>query len=487
MRGGIFWRTFLAFLLITVFTVLLFTAVLATSLQIDRQESYEAEVFSQAREVAEYMSRLNLLSSIRENSTMQFVIRSKLADIHDRYNADVWIVSYGSNYNYVEYLDSSWNTSEYLTSEAVNEQLLKISRGEEIRVKGLFPELGKEIVTIGVPWKYSEGHVVGAVLLHISTESLQVHITDMLPMLLLAGLGVLILGTLFSLVLARSQIQPLREITDAVNTFAKGKLDRRVNLQCGGELQKLGDSINQMAFELSNLEESRKSFVANVSHELRSPLTSIRGYVEALQDGTIDPADRAKYMGVVLDETNRLTDLVRDLLDLSRMDSGKFPLHLQRTDLNELIRLSVLSFEKRIEEKQIEVEVTLDDDPRFVRADPDRIRQVMTNLIDNALKFLPEKGRLSVGARREGKNILVWVEDNGPGISPEDLPFIFDRFYKADKAHTSGMGTGLGLSIVKRILDQHDSRIQARSEEGKTVFSFALREDRENKEIPVNR
>ena len=223
MRGGIFWRTFLAFLLITVFTVLLFTAVLATSLQIDRQESYEAEVFSQAREVAEYMSRLNLLSSIRENSTMQFVIRSKLADIHDRYNADVWIVSYGSNYNYVEYLDSSWNTSEYLTSEAVNEQLLKISRGEEIRVKGLFPELGKEIVTIGVPWKYSEGHVVGAVLLHISTESLQVHITDMLPMLLLAGLGVLILGTLFSLVLARSQIQPLREITDAVN-LRQGKI-----------------------------------------------------------------------------------------------------------------------------------------------------------------------------------------------------------------------------------------------------------------------
>ncbi len=487
MRGGIFWRTFLAFLLITVFTVLLFTAVLATSLQIDRQESYEAEVFSQAREVAEYMSRLNLLSSIRENSTMQFVIRSKLADIHDRYNADVWIVSYGSDYNYVEYLDSSWNTSEYLTSEAVNEQLLKISKGEEIRVKGLFPELGREIVTIGVPWKYSEGHVVGAVLLHISTESLQVHITDMLPMLLLAGLGVLILGTLFSLVLARSQIQPLREITDAVNTFAKGKLDRRVNLQCGGELQKLGESINQMAFELSNLEESRKSFVANVSHELRSPLTSIRGYVEALQDGTIDPADRAKYMGVVLDETNRLTALVRDLLDLSRMDSGKFPLHLQRTDLNELIRLSVLSFEKRIEEKQIEVEVTLDDDPRFVRADPDRIRQVMTNLIDNALKFLPEKGRLSVGARREGKNILVWVEDNGPGISPEDLPFIFDRFYKADKAHTSGMGTGLGLSIVKRILDQHDSQIQARSGEGKTVFSFSLHEDRENKEIPVNR
>ena len=200
MRGGIFWRTFLAFLLITVFTVLLFTAVLATSLQIDRQESYEAEVFSQAREVAEYMSRLNLLSSIRENSTMQFVIRSKLADIHDRYNADVWIVSYGSDYNYVEYLDSSWNTSEYLTSEAVNEQLLKISKGEEIRVKGLFPELGREIVTIGVPWKYSEGHVVGATLdrVFISTESLQVHITDMLPMLLLAGLGVLILGTLFS-------------------------------------------------------------------------------------------------------------------------------------------------------------------------------------------------------------------------------------------------------------------------------------------------
>ena len=142
-------------------------------------------------------------------------------------------------------------------------------------MQGLFPELGEDIVTIGVPWRYSDGHVVGAVLLNISTEDLRVRFMDVLPSLLPVGVGVLILGVFCSLLLARSLTRPLKEITAAVRDFSKGRLDRRVQLSCGGELQALGDEIDRMAFELSNMEQSRKSFVANVSHELRSPLTSI--------------------------------------------------------------------------------------------------------------------------------------------------------------------------------------------------------------------
>ena len=316
--------------------------------------------------------------------------------------------------------------------------------------------------------------VVGAVLLNISTEDLRVRFMDVLPSLLPVGVGVLILGVFCSLLLARSLTRPLKEITAAVRDFSKGHLDRRVQLTCGGELQALGDEIDRMAFELSNMEESRKSFVANVSHELRSPLTSIRGYVQALRDGAIPEEEREKYMDVVLDETARLTALVRDLLDLSRIESGKFPMEMARIDLCEQMRRALLSFEGRIEEKRVEVAAELPETPCWVMADAGRIRQVIGNLIDNALKFLPEGGTLSVGVGSAGKRVYAYVEDNGPGIAKDDLPFIFDRFYKADKAHTAGMGTGLGLSIVKRILEQHGGGISVSSEPGRTVFRFEL-------------
>ena len=485
-HGGIFVRMFLGFLAITLVTVLLFTFILTASLQAQRQTAYEDEVRAQAREVASYMSHLNQLQFVFESSTMRYVLYSKMQTIQERYNADIWIVSYDNGRLLYQYLDRGGNIVDptYITSEAVLEQIALIYQGQEIRVQGLFPELGDEIVTIGVPWKYSDGHVVGAVLLHISIEDLRVRFMDVAASLLPAGLGVLILGVVFSFVLARSQTRPLKEITAAVRDFSKGRLDRRVQLKCGGELQALGEEINRMAFELSNMEESRKSFVANVSHELRSPLTSIRGYVQALRDGAFPEEEREKYMDVVLDETARLTALVRDLLDLSRIESGKFPLNLERIDLCEQMRRTLLSFEQRIDQKHVEVEAELPDAPCWVNADADRIRQVISNLIDNALKFLPEGGRLGVGVGSAGKRVYAYVEDNGPGISADDLPFIFDRFYKADKAHTAGMGTGLGLSIVKRILEQHGGNISVSSEPGQTVFRFELAAAPEEKKLP---
>ena len=176
MRGGLFWRIFGAILSAMLVTVLLFTGIMATSLQQVRQDGYESEVRMQAHEIADYMMHLNQISSVRDNVTMQYILRRKISEIHDRYNADIWIVSYNSGL--AQILDSSWNTSEGIFSDSVTEQLQIIQRGQEIRVTGLFPELGDSIVTIGVPWTYSDGQVVGSVLLHISTDSLRVRIID---------------------------------------------------------------------------------------------------------------------------------------------------------------------------------------------------------------------------------------------------------------------------------------------------------------------
>ena len=355
-------------------------------------------------------------------------------------------------------------------------QLSVIQTGEEIRVTGLFPELGDQIVTIGVPWWYGDDVVVGAVLLHIPMKSLKISVMAVARQILPEALLSLLVGAVLAFFLARSQTRPLREIQSAVQEFTKGDLTRRVTLNCGGELEELGDAINRMAAELNRMEDSRRSFVANVSHELRSPLTSMRGYVQAMLDGTIPPEDSQKYLGVVMDETTRLTDLVRDLLDLSRLESGKFPLNVAPFDLNELIRRTLISFEGRIDQKRIEVEVELADDPLTVMGDTSRIAQVVTNIVDNAGKFMPDDGtgRLGITTAREGRGVRTVIRNNGPAIAENDLPYIFERFYKADKAHTSGQGTGLGLSICQRIMQQHGSKIEVRSSPEETAFWFLL-------------
>ena len=262
--------------------------------------------------------------------------------------------------------------------------------------------------------------VVGAVLLHIPTQSLKISFGSVILQTLPAAILALVLGTILAFFLARSQIRPLNEIKSAVKEFTKGDLTRRVNVRSGGELQELGDSINRMAEELSRLEDSRRSFVANVSHELRSPLTSMRGYVQAMQDGVIAQEDMPRYLGIVRAETERLTDLVRDLLDLSRLESGKFPLTLAPFDANELARRNLINFERRIDEKGIEVRIDLADDPLMVMADASRINQVVSNIIDNAVKFMPGPGSLlTVRTLREGRQARFVIMNNGPDIDRE--------------------------------------------------------------------
>ena len=473
MKGSLFRRTFLGVLAAVLVAVAMFSAVLLTEQRSRAQENYETEVRMQARQVAEYMTEFNKISYFVENTTIQNLINKKISDIYDQYYADIWIVSFATGH--VQYVDRTWNTSRELSSEAVLAQLKRIQNGEEIRADGLFSELGSHIVTIGVPWKYNDTDVVGAVLLHIPVDQLRVSIRAVLPQVVLPGGVALLFGAILSVLIARSQISPIREIDRAVHDFSRGDLSRRVNLHCGGELEQLGNSINHMAEELSNLEDSRRSFVANVSHELRSPMTSIKGYIEAMLDGTIGDEDRAMYLGVVLDETNRLTELVRDLLDLSRLESGKFPMNIAPFDVNEMMRRILIRFEGRIDAKHIDVQIDFADDPCFAMGDVSRITQVVSNFIDNAVKFMTgDQSVLTLRTSREGGSVRVSVQDNGPGVSPQDLPHIMDRFYKADKAHTAGMGTGLGLSISKNILMQHRSQIDVQSVPGHTVFSFAL-------------
>lgn len=272
--------------------------------------------------------------------------------------------------------------------------------------------------------------------------------------------------------------RPFMEINDIVQKYSKGDYNVRIPISSIDEATQLAISFNAMADQLKDLEATRRSFVANVSHELRSPLTSMKGFLEAMQDGTIGPEEYDKYIDIVLSETKRMAVMVNDLLDLARIESGKTAIKLEIFDINELIRRTLITFEARIYERHLDVDVKFAQEQYYVEADSAQISQVLRNIIDNAIKYTPENCKLRIATYAMRREIYVRIQDSGPGIPEKDVPHVFDRFYKVEKAHTptKQSGTGLGLSIVKRIIDQHNQTITLKSAVGKgCTFTFTLK------------
>jgi len=232
--------------------------------------------------------------------------------------------------------------------------------------------------------------------------------------------------------------------------------------------------------ESVKLEKMRKDFVANVSHELRTPLTSIRGFIEPLIDGTVDDHEtRLKYLRIIRDETVRLERLISDLLDLSRLQTGKVPLDIQRVDIAELIWNVSAKFQPLFNSKDINFKFDKPSEPIFILADGDRVEQLMVIFLDNAVKFTPACGRIEVKLAAEEELARISIKDSGPGIPEEDIPFIWDRFYKVDKSRTGkDSGTGLGLSIAKNIIELHGQKASVESKLGEgTTFEFTMKRD----------
>lgn len=478
MKNSLFWRMFSAFLAVLILTIVVLASTMIAMMRAQRQNALEAEVRVQARDLAQLMQVRDLSSLWRIDPSGSAVTR-KIDEIKENYDAEVWLVNING---YAVIMNGNAASNEQLNGERVVEQIKRVLSGEEIRAQDLFDSYEKQTVTIGVPWYDSmNSFVMGAVLLNVSTASLAVDYSDLIRYSLLAGFLALVLGGVMTFFIARNQTRPIRQINDAVRAFAGGDFTRRVEIRGTDEITGLADSFNSMAEELSRLDQSRKSFVANVSHELRSPMTCIQGYVQGMLDGTIRDEEREKYLTTVLSETQRLTRLISELLDLSRFDSGKIPLEKTRFDINELILSVMFKYERRIEDKHIDVEISFKEQPCFVLADSARMTQVITNLVDNAVKFAAENGQLVIWTHVVDSLVYVTVKNDGQSIPAEDLPFIFERFYKVDKAHTSGGGTGLGLAIVKRIIEQHGQSISVTSSGNLTSFVFTLEHVRDEK------
>ncbi|MEE0109914.1 MAG: HAMP domain-containing sensor histidine kinase [Oscillospiraceae bacterium] len=325
----------------------------------------------------------------------------------------------------------------------------------------------------------SDSEAKGIVIVSSPTAATSQILNRISNIFLTAEVFVVLISVLAVTAFARRESRPLRDMAKAATAFGHGNLEARVKIEedCSEEMEELALAFNNMASSLQKSEYQRQEFVANVSHELKTPMTTISGYIDGILDGTIPEERREHYLRIVSDETKRLSRLVRSMLDISQLqkEEGIPEEKKMHFDLEECAGQVLITFEKKINDKRLNVEVDMPEHPVYTMANRDYITQVIYNLIDNAVKFCPEGRTLGLKIREGNTKAYVSISNDGDTIPPEELPLVFDRFHKLDKSRSQNRDSwGLGLYIVKTIVCSHGEDISVSSKDGKTEFTFTM-------------
>lgn len=326
------------------------------------------------------------------------------------------------------------------------------------------------------------GQQVGYVLIVIPASQLFQYLGGNLTVYFISILAVLAISSIIIFAFTSHIVSPLHDMAEAAKKFGEGDFTTRLSVKGKDEIAELATSLNDMASSLSEVESVSRDFIGNISHELRTPMTTISGFVDGVLDGTIPPEKTDYYLQIVSDEVHRLSRLISAMLNMSRIDNQTLKLNPSSFDMTALIGKTLLSFEKRIEEKGIQIEGLENIDENIITGDQDLLGQVIYNLIDNAVKFTNENGTISIRPLSDANNFYFSIRNTGSSISSEEMRHIFDRFYKSDHSRSlDKTGAGLGLFIVKSVINLHHGEITVRSfEEELTEFSFWLPKDFHN-------
>lgn len=327
-----------------------------------------------------------------------------------------------------------------------------------------------------LPIKNHSNPTCGILFVCTSNFSLPELNRSMIKTVIMSCLWIL-LATMIAVYFISERItSPLKYMSRAAKSFANGHFDVRVPVTGCDEISELAIAFNSMATSLSNSDELRRTFLANVSHDLRTPMTTISGFIDGIIDGTIPPEKHEYYLDIIRNEVRRLSRLVSSLLDITRIQAGERKFTKSAFDICEMARIIIIGFEQKIEEKKLDVEFICDSDKMFAWADRDAVYQILYNICDNAVKFSTVGAKYRITITEKNKKILTSVYNEGQGIKEEELPFVFERFYKSDKSRgLDKTGVGLGMYIAKTIIDAHEETISVRSEYGKYCeFTFSL-------------
>ncbi len=457
-------------------TILLFALViLGASFQLQVNHYMETSTVSDLQQDAGVISNLAAAYSIDgQLSSRDFLLNLDIAS--QVTNADVIICDYNG---YIVLCSDALTGCEHQGMQLNRDYLQQvIGNGGDTAtgvISGLYTD---ERYVVAAPIASGQD-VSGIVMVSTPTASTKQIMNRISNIFLTAAVFVVMISVLGVSAFARRESRPLKQLARVANAFGHGNLEARVKVDedCSEEMEELAIAFNNMAVSLQKSEYQRQEFVANVSHELKTPMTTISGYIDGILDGTIPPSMQRKYMQIVSDETKRLSRLVRSMLDISQLQGeGGIPDEkLNRFDAGEVVGQTLIVFEQKILKKNLTVDVQMPEYPVYTIANQDYISQVVYNLLDNAVKFCPEGGNLSVRITEGTTKLYVTVANEGDTIPPEELSLLFDRFHKTDKSRNRNSdGWGLGLYIVKTIVGLHGEDISVTSENGLTEFTFTL-------------
>lgn len=477
MFKSIFTKYITAFIAITIVSFTVLSVIVGMMMAKFYTETNKKTLETVSKTAHDYLEqRLNT-----EGSTLnEFIaehegeLKAYIASV-TKYNSDVAVFVCDSAGN-VRAFDTTRFPEDFGTKSVPKSLLVKLVEKPYYLHSDLGGMLSSRRAVHGIPLKVGE-LTVGAIFVCSTDESIDQLISSALRAIVTVCIWVLFATLVAVYFISERIISPLKAMSRAAKSFAAGKLDVRVPVTGRDEISELAIAFNDMAASMANLETMRSSFLSNVSHDLRTPMTTISGFIDGIVDGTIPKEKHEYYLRMIGDEVRRLSRLVSALLDVTRIQAGERKFTMEAFDVCEMARIILISFEQQIERKKLDVEFDIEDENIFVYADHDAIYQILYNICDNAVKFSTEGGKYRIKISEKDKRVFVSVYNEGIGIPSDELPNVFERFYKNDKSRSlDKTGVGLGMYIAKSIIDAHNEEIWVKSKYGEYCeFVFTVK------------
>ena len=466
---GIYWRTFT----VTVGMVALTLVLLGASFFSLTYSYIMTEKRSELQDRAEIIAQMALKayseSTSRESLQEELISMVEISEQMSGTDFLIWVPHWHTFFG----TNASLGGRELTMPAAMGAKLERREVYMGVSDLGLYE---KPRAVVAVPARSAGGVEIGPVLAVAEPNTMTEMWRAFLGIFGMTAVTVLLIAFVATATTAMQQTKPIRDMAAAARKFAEGNFDARVH--DSGREDEIGElikSFNAMADSLQKTEQQRREFIANISHELKTPMTTIAGYADGILDGVISGPEERQYLAIISDESRRLARLVRRMLDVSQLQSMDLIKQKTAFDLSESMRRVLVSMEKKITGRGLDVDVEIPEDPVMVLGDNDLLTQVVYNLLENAAKFASQGSTLFLGLEKKAGKAVVTVRNTGQTIPPEELPLLFERFHKSDRSRSADKdGVGLGLYIVRTILEQHHEKITAESENGVTTFSFTI-------------
>jgi len=404
------------------------------------------------------------------NALVGSVMEGSIETVKETIESDVIIINHRA-----EIVQSTYNPGE--TVELPEAAVRTVMDGSVYRHQSVFVREHGDAYTVGAPIVDVNGRVNGGVFVIARQIRINSVVWGVLLPFTFCGISVMVLAFIILYFITRRITRPLNEMAVAARAYAKGDFSKRITVTPDAELGALAMAFNQMADGIDQLETMRRGFIADISHELRTPMTTIGGFIDGMLDGVIPEDQQEKYLLIVSEEVKRLSRMVNSLLDVAKLQSGEITYQMVPFDITEPAHRVALTMEERVREKKIALVLQLPEDGLYVQGDQDAIYRVIYNLVDNAVKFTPEAGNITVSVMQQANKAYFSVKNTGDGIPEAEVGKIFERFYKTDKSRGSNRkGVGLGLYMVKSIVEAHGEDMYVTSQEGVFAeFTFSLK------------